>query len=220
MATQVIPGGPHDVTEDWLTEALRSSGVLNTGEVSGITTTDMGDGQGFTGQVARIELDYANRNGPAPASLIAKFPPADPQLYDVLAKHGLYKREASFYNELASDICLNVPQLYYSHVDSEKGGSVLLLEDFRDAQPLDAFAGMSLDEALYVLEQLARFHASWWQSPRLSEFEWLWMFNQQAAQNQEDFIGHFDTFKNTMSDLISPEFIALGERVTPNIAWI
>ena len=60
MATLTVPKEPKDVMAAWLTDALRSSGVLKEGSVSGVEVTVLGAGKGFTGQVARLKIDYTD----------------------------------------------------------------------------------------------------------------------------------------------------------------
>lgn len=203
-----------------MTDALRSTGVLDSGEVSSFGYTILGEGKGFTGQVARVDLEYTGYDSPPPASLIAKFPPADPEARRALHVYNIYEREAGFYNSVSNEVCLEVPKLYYSDVNAEQEESVLLLEDFRDAQPLDILSGLNVEEATFIAGQLAAFHASWWESPRLAELDWLWKWNHQAQNNQELLNSHYEIFKEKMGDLVSPEFIEIGDAVKPNVAWI
>ena len=86
-----------------------------------------GEGKGFTGQVARIGLDYDIDEASAPASIIAKFPPLDPDMRAAAASLRIYEKNFDFI-ETWHRTLLRTPCLYYSALHPESGESVLLLE--------------------------------------------------------------------------------------------
>ena len=76
MKTMTIPAGPEQLTAEWMTDALRSSGVISSATVTKIEPKVIGEGSGFIGQLAMVSLTYDKPEPGAPASLIAKFPAA------------------------------------------------------------------------------------------------------------------------------------------------
>ena len=76
--------------------------------------------------------------------------------------------------------------MYYGATDIENGRFVLLLEDLADARLGDALNNCSSQEAELVVHEMARFHSTWWEHPRLAGLEWLpgWGGNPEAAQNR------------------------------------
>ena len=49
----------------WLTEALRASGAASPdASITGFARTDLGEGEGFVGDIARLELTYEAGTGP------------------------------------------------------------------------------------------------------------------------------------------------------------
>ena len=66
MAVLEIPTGPKGITPHWLTEALRSSGVLGRGSVAGVRVQAIVGNQGFAGQVQRMHIDYGDARTDAP----------------------------------------------------------------------------------------------------------------------------------------------------------
>ena len=75
MATATLPGGPQDLTAEWLTAALRQTGTISNGtEVASFGTASIGEGEGLLGQLARVNLTYHGADGTEPTRLIAKFP--------------------------------------------------------------------------------------------------------------------------------------------------
>ena len=124
-----IPEQLDDLTPSWLTSALRASGDLDDGEVVTVVREPLGEGEGFLGDIARLRLSY--RNGDGPDALVAKLPKlANRAMGELL---GAYERESCFYAELASDLPLATPRLYYGDFDraaaSERQATILALAD-------------------------------------------------------------------------------------------
>jgi len=86
---------------------------------------------------------------------------------------GHYEREVRFYNELSSRTPVRTPRCYYSHLDSETGFALLVLEDLAHARNGNSIAGCSVDEVARVLFTLAVLHAAWWRAPDLAHASWL-----------------------------------------------
>jgi hypothetical protein len=73
MADPSIPASPGGLTPEWLTRALRSTGAITDASVTSCRIELLGEGKGFSGQLARIRLSYDGAEASAPASMIAKF---------------------------------------------------------------------------------------------------------------------------------------------------
>ena len=129
-----IPSSPDTVTPAWLTQALRSAGILTHTTVTSCDMERLGEGQGFTGRLVRFRMAYNVTEEGAPPSLVAKFPTADPHVRATLNRHGIYEREIRLYKEVAQAGGLRTPRAYYSAFDNETGESVLLLEDLVHAR--------------------------------------------------------------------------------------
>ena len=67
-----------------------------------------------------------------------------------------------------------------------RGHIVLLLQDLSTARPGDVLRGCSPEEAKWVLQAMAPFHAHWWAQPPLGDSSWLpnWVGNQEARQER------------------------------------
>ena len=57
MAELIIPAGPDEITPQWLTQALRSTGKITDTSIVGVQSDAIGQGQGFVGQVFRFTLE-------------------------------------------------------------------------------------------------------------------------------------------------------------------
>jgi hypothetical protein len=116
-----IPQTLDDLTPEWLTAALQERGVLREARVQNIRRQILGDGAGFMGIIARLELELDRAEEGAPASLIAKLPTPVEQNRTMGELLGAYEREILFYDELAPNVPVRVPQTYYSAFDRDRG---------------------------------------------------------------------------------------------------
>jgi len=129
-------------------------------------TSDPGIADGFASAVVRIRLHYDGHEPAAPKSLIAKFPTPDVGMRRIAHAAGAYEREVRFYRELAGSAGLRVPRCHAAEFDESSGDFVLLLEDVV-AAPMNGH-DISLERARAVVHRLARFHATFWNSPTLA----------------------------------------------------
>ena len=145
-----IPERLDDLTPEWLTMALRQGGHLpEAGEVTSVEREVLGEGEGFMGDIARLRLSYAGGEGPA--TVVAKIPRLENRAVGELI--GIYERESCFYEELAGDVPVMLPHLYFSDFD-------------RNAMP----------ERQEKVKGLAN-HAPDWLMPRLTRVA-LWAANR------------------------------------------
>jgi hypothetical protein len=198
MSQRFLPGRPEEITPGWLTTTLREHAILTSGEVLEVQTSVIGQERGFTGVIVRVQLCYAAHEDGAPSSVIVKIPTSicdTPSAYrgsqekDRMAAHRYFERcarEVMFYQQATPLHIPSLPRLYYGAADQETGRVILVLEDLHSARPGDALQGCSASDAALVIEQLAHFHARWWNHPQLETFSWLplWGGDPQMAQNR------------------------------------
>lgn len=109
-----IPERIEDLTPEWLTTTLREGGHLAAaGAVTSTKREVLGEGEGFMGDIARLRLAY--EGGEGPASVVAKMPRLENRAFGELV--GVYERESCFYEELAGDVPVALPGVYYSDFD-------------------------------------------------------------------------------------------------------
>ncbi len=112
-----IPETAEQLTERWLTEALTHSGVLSGERIIRARQQVLGEGEGFLGDILRLTLSY-DSPGSGPASMVAKLPRlANRGMGELL---GAYARENMFYMEMATEVPLNTPEMYYGDFDRDK----------------------------------------------------------------------------------------------------
>lgn len=203
---------PGDIDAAWLTKALAAAGI--DAVVSGFSAKPIGTGQ--IGDSVRFRLEYGRGGDRAPASLVGKFPSADPASFGTGVALGNYAREVEFYRHIAPGALVDTPLCYFTDLAPETGEFVLLMEDLAPAQPGDQLKGVTLDQARAVIEQAARLHASHWNDPWLDTLPWV--SGSAAAPvgvaTPEAVQGLWHGFRARYGDRLDAGSIEVGERLT------
>ncbi len=122
-----IPAHLGELNDEWLTHAMRSRGYIGaSGEVTGHTASRIGEGAGFLGDLARIEINYSGADDGAPTTMIAKFPTEKPENRGFGVMLGAYENEIRFYEELAAQMPVSVPDCYFGALDPEARSSAVV----------------------------------------------------------------------------------------------
>lgn len=214
MAKLKIPAGPQELTPEWVTQALRQTGTITNATVRSFDTEIIAEGVGLIGQLARLKLDYDGPEAGAPRSLVAKFPAAAEENREVANIFRFYERETRFYQEIADDVELRTPRCYYSAMDTEADEYVLLLEDLAPARVGDQVVGCSRQEAELAIRELAKFHATWWDSPRLAEIDWMPYANDPVNKSvEETYQDAWGPFVKRFGDRVPKSLLQTAERL-------
>jgi hypothetical protein len=158
-----IPKDVDDLTAAWFSAALGR-------DVTEATVIERSSGT--TGR-ARVEL----RGRPdVPRTVFVKLAPFDERQRDLVDKTGMGVAEARFYRDLAGEVPVRVPGVWFA--DTRGDGYVMVIEDLvasgcRFPTPEDDDIEA---RATDIVEQLAGLHARFWESPRFapdSDLHWL-----------------------------------------------
>jgi thiamine kinase-like enzyme len=193
------------LTPEWLTSALRERGVIHDANVISARCEGIGVGAGFLGQLGRIRLEYDHPEQGAPASLIAKMPTLDPGGREICRIFQFYEREIRFYDNCTRNISVRVPKRYYSAMDEAADDYLILIEEIADAKMIDEVAGCTAAQSEQAIRGIAKFHAAWWNNPKLEQLTWMPYANspvQQAAQP-------------SYNQALEPFLSAFGDRLSP-----
>src|SRR6478736_2748375 len=152
-----FPTSAAALTKEWLSDALET-------RVTRFEIEPIGVGVGLVCDLVRVRLVH---DGDGPASIIAKFPSASEENRFVALVLQMYGRETRFYRELAKDTPISAPRCHAVEHDVEADEFVLLLEDLAGARVVDQIVGIGRADAELAIDQLARFHARWWNDPVL-----------------------------------------------------
>lgn len=169
----VFPSNLEDLTPDILGAALadRAPGVA-VEHVDIVAAKYAGEGVASTADRVVVDLTYAAGTGAElPRRLILKTMLASPH-----APAAMYENEVRFYREIRDELDIETPRVFASHFDPSTGRFGLLLEDLtaRGARFPSAIEPVSLAAVRSIVENLARLHARFWDSPRFEgELSWV-----------------------------------------------
>ncbi|MCY4448700.1 MAG: phosphotransferase [Chloroflexi bacterium] len=220
MTGSSIPGSLQEITPLWLSEALERSGAGGGAHVTAYSAEPVADETGFMNQLFRLHLEYDSEHPDAPRTIMVKLPSTDPLIRTVFDKLQPNLREARFYKEVAGGSRLQTPRSYFCGTDPAAGHTVLLLEDLSDTRQGDSVAGCSRADAEHVMEQLAAFHASWWNNPRLDELDWMPSRDAESRAYQEIYTDAWQSFLGTARDVMPEGLRSLGDRLITEIPKI
>jgi hypothetical protein len=154
-----LPVDVDDVTPAWLSAALDAP----------VTAVEVvARHSGTTGRT-RLALTYGDDAEGRPPSVFVKLAPFDERQRRFVDAVGLGVAEARFYRDVASDVAVRVPRVWYAGVD--EGRYVMVLEDLvasgcRFPSPDDPDLGMVTGR---LVDELAALHAPFWGSPDLDD---------------------------------------------------
>ena len=103
-STLEIPERYEDVSAEWLTQALRTGGVLADQAVSCFRIEPLGADRSRTSSLARITVEYDGHPEGLPGSMFAKFVSRIPGNREFVAELGLFRREIELYENLGDAI--------------------------------------------------------------------------------------------------------------------
>ena len=188
--------------------------------MTGYSSEPIAEGKGFMSQLYKLLLDYDADSSDLPRSVVLKLPSADPLMRTLFERLGQNQREVLFYQQGIDRGHLETPRSYYCGVDPATGDTALLLEDMSDARQGDSVAGCTVAEAQMAIAQLARFHASWWDSPRLDALDWLPLKNAEATVFEEIYPDSWRAFIDKVGDGMPPGLRDIGDRLRDEISAI
>ena len=167
-----IPDTPNDITPQWLTKALCSTGKLPNVAVTSLCIEPIAE-LTCAGQLARLHLRFSQFKSTLPSTLVAKLHAPDESLRAKTRPFTPDKCEVLFYQQLAGETHLHTPYCYYSAMNGTDGKYIRILEDLAPAKAGDQIRGSTAEETALALRAIAGFHAHWWQSEKIEEFDWL-----------------------------------------------
>ena len=196
-----FPSSSAALTNEWLSDALDT-------RVTGFEIEPIGVGVGLVCDLVRVRLRH---DGDGPTTIIAKFPSASEENRFVALVLQMYGRETRFYRELAKDTPISAPRCHAVEHDVEADEFVLLLEDLSGARVVDQIVGIGRADAELAIDQLARFHARWWNDPSLESVLRLSDSPFPEAVSAA-FAGSWAPIQEICAGLVTPEVKALGDR--------
>lgn len=206
-----FPVDPQFVTPEWLSEILG-------GDIRSLRLEQIGVGVGLLGRVFRVHLQGNN----VPASVVVKFATLDERARTALGEDlQLYLKEVRFYQEIGDANPLPAARPYFAAIDEATHDFILVLEDLQRLRLADQTIGCTPGDAETVVDAIARQHAHWWESHRLSTLPWLRPyatppFPAVLAANAK---AAWPRFVELVGAELSPQLRDFGQRLPRLIPW-
>ncbi|MDQ1385655.1 MAG: hypothetical protein QOG65_3034 [Actinomycetota bacterium] len=165
----MLPLDVDDLTPEWFSSALQR-------DVATATVVDRSSGTTGRAQVA------LTGDATVPPTVFVKLPPFDERQREFVTSVGMGAAEARFYRDLAPEIPVRIPQVWFADTDIDDDtagdGYVMVLEDLvasgcRFPHPKDDDIAW---RARDIVENMAALHAHFWESPRFDaggDLAWL-----------------------------------------------
>jgi hypothetical protein len=169
MTTDALPPAAH---ADHLTEVLRKSDVLGVGRVADVAIDS--SRPTILSRIIRLRLSYEGAADGAPSGLILKT--GLPERKD--AKFFSGRQEVAFYNQLAAVMPSGlVPRCFEAVSEPDSNDWHLLLEDLTDTHVIATAWPLppTMQDCKRIIAARARFHAHWWDDPRLGTSIGTWL---------------------------------------------
>src|SRR5438067_1164895 len=126
-----VPSTIDDITPQWL------SAVLDDATVIDVRAERIAEDTGFSSLLYRLHLVGEG----VPSSVIVKLP-AQSEARGAMELLGGYRRELSFYRDVAGNAPIQTPRVYAAQMVDGSADFVLLLEDLCDWDNADHLAGL------------------------------------------------------------------------------
>ena len=205
-----LPSAAH---AEHLTDALRRSGVLGGGRVCDVAVDSARDT--ILSRITRLRLTYDGDADTAPKSLLLKTGLPD------RAKSGWNagRQEVAFYAQVAAAMRTRLtPRCFDAHWDEEKNAWHLLLEDLTDTHVIATTWPLppTFEQCQAMVRTRARFHAEWWDDPRLGTTIGTWSDSDATEKYLQRLADEVKRFADRFGDRLPPERRELYDRLLAN----
>ena len=161
-----VPKSITDVTPDWLGEVLNA-------KIEYINPIQIGQGVGLMGDIYQVSMTYRDAGIDKPASVVVKLPSSFEENRQQGVTLGMFEAEIRFYDELAPEVSVGLPEIYFTQIRSGTADFVIVMEDLSHLTMVNQSEGVALDQALAAVKVLAGIHAVWWDKAQNSALEWI-----------------------------------------------
>jgi Phosphotransferase enzyme family len=220
VASDVVDTTPKDQgAMDWLLR-LTSADHLNAilekaGVLGGLHVQDVSiisDRPTLASRIIRLRLTYDGPANALPGSLIVKTGLLEQRENEWSGGH----KQVAFYSDVAPSLPPGVvPRCFDAHLADATTPWHLVLEDLTDTHTLATEWPLPPSEAQCrtIIGSLGRFHAAWWEDPRLGVTVGARLDDAAIDRLIRLLVGHFDVFADRLGDELSGERRAFYERL-------
>jgi len=196
-------------TPEHLTEVLRRAGELRHGRVAEVSVET--SRTTIVSTISRLRLSYEGDPGGSPVRVFQKTPRKD--VAAEFSESGC--KEAAFYATVAPALPARVvPRCFEAVWEPDGGRRHLLLEDLTDSHVAvsDWPVAPTLEQCERIVDAYARFHAFWWDEPRLGVSVGTFLDDAGFERFMHDFARRFASFAGRVGDRLSAERKELYDR--------
>ncbi len=166
--TKNIPTSMHEVTDQWLIDILSGQQAFADDPISSVDRQSVGDGIGQVGEFNKVVVTTESSKQ---TTLFLKLRAPIEGMHAVALRYKMYEKEVRFYNELAAQMDVRTPEVYYADYDPETENVALLMEFLDGWHSPDQITGASHNQTLAAIKQLAAINAPYWN--RTQDLPWL-----------------------------------------------
>jgi thiamine kinase-like enzyme len=188
---------------------LRRSGALGSGRVCNVEAAH--SRATLLSRIIRLRLAYEGEHRNAPRFVI--FKTGLPERSNGSWNAG--QQEVAFYTQVAAVMSARVvPRCFEGHWHSDTDAWHVLLEDLTDSHTIAAAWPLppTMEQCERILQTLARFHAEWWDNPRLGASIGTWLDTAAIDQYLKRFADRYARFADRLGDRLPRERRDLYER--------
>jgi len=209
MSVRQLPQSADGLDDAWASQALGTS-------VRVIGSESVGVGTAFACRLFRLTLD-----GPpgTPDSVLVKMP-IEGDSRAMLDGIGVYNREIQFYREVAPNLPVRTPRIYFAEQATDSTDFLLVMEDLAgECVQIDQHEGFSQQQVEAVVDALARFHSwSWAKQSLLQRYsDNFWPITSAAGRTLQQQYGQLFTYvwglrRDALVELLPPGAISIADR--------
>jgi hypothetical protein len=213
-----LPETMDDVTAAWLQGAVADHPAFAGARIAGFSRKPVGEGIGQMSAIARLDLSYDGK--PGPAAVVVKLHAPFQAMRDVGIRYDMYARETAFYKSLASDVTVSIPTIYFAGWDPASQRNAMVMEDMSGRYWPDQLSGHTLQQAECCVDAIAKIGAGHWGAD-FSDHPWL---PDSRSPTFQRIVGDYQMATpvalSNLAKFLTPEGRAACERIAKNIGWI
>jgi Phosphotransferase enzyme family len=208
------PRNVGEISAEWLDEILHQAGAIKRAHVMAVQSTVIGEGVGYLSSVARVKLAYDQPEAGAPQTVIVKIEPPNELFRRMGEEFHAFEREIRFYRDVASQVNVRLPKIYYTL--SEAPDFAIVMEDLGFCTAGDQLVGMHERQVLTTARIMGNLQAQFWNNSELQQLSWM----PDTWTLWKHFADHWPSFVDHCRQWLGPEHMLLGRRVAEHAEWI
>lgn len=213
-----LPEHMNEVTPVWLRDAVKNHDAFRGTRIVGAHGTPVGEGIGQMSAIARFELAYEGKRGPA--SVVVKLHAPFQAMRDVGVRYEMFARETAFYQSLAAEVTVPIPDMYFAGWDPVLQRNAMVMQDMTTWCWPDQLTGATRQQAERCVDALAKLGARHWGAD-FSKFPWLPDAHAPVVQQViDDYRQSVPHALERLKAFVSPEARRACERIMQHMDWI